>query len=148
MDAEKSIHEVPEFGGGGTGLGICVQRVHENYGLKRGIASPCVYWHQEKGVRAVMHGGDFTILGWENDLYWFRERIQEIFEVKVNGIIGPCKNDQKSMIIYNRIVEWTKQGTQYETDQRNAEIIVRDLGLRGNSKTVSTASSRGSRNTA
>ena len=53
----------------------------EMCGLRRGIASPCVYWHQERGIRAVIHGDDFTMLGWENDLDWFRERIKELFEV-------------------------------------------------------------------
>ena len=81
----------------------------ENCGFKRGIASPCVYWHQERGIRAVIHGDDFTMLGWEKDLDWFRKQIQERFEVKVKGRLGPWKNDQKSMRILNRIVEWTEQ---------------------------------------
>jgi hypothetical protein len=76
-----------------------------------------------------VHGDDFTMLGWEEDLDWFRKQIQERFEVKVKGRIGPGKEDEKSMRVLNRIVEWTEQGIEYETDQRHAEIIVRDLGL-------------------
>jgi hypothetical protein len=99
-------------------------------GFDIGVASPCVFWHRERGIRAVVHGDDFTMLGWEEDLDWFRKEIQERFEVKIKGRIGPGKEDMKSMRVLNRIVEWTEGGITYEADQRHAEIIVRDLGLK------------------
>ena len=40
---------------------------------------------------------------------------------------------------YNRIVEWTDEGIRYEADQRHAEIIIRELGLRkGKSTSLSS----------
>ena len=42
------------------------------------------------------------------------------------------------MRILNRIVTWTEQGIVYEADQRHAEIIIRQLGLWGNSNSVVT----------
>ena len=42
------------------------------------------------------------------------------------------------MRVLNRIVEWTPKGITYEADQRHAEIICRDLGLKEKSKGVST----------
>ena len=44
----------------------------EGVGFKRGKSSPCVFHHPERGVRAVIHGDDFTILGNTSDLDWFR----------------------------------------------------------------------------
>ena len=32
-------------------------------GFLRGKASPCCFWHKEKGVRCVVHGDDFAVLG-------------------------------------------------------------------------------------
>ena len=48
----------------------------------QGKASPCVFRHPERKLRAVIHGDDFTVLGLEEDLNWFRTRIEERFEVK------------------------------------------------------------------
>ena len=36
-------------------------------------------------MRAAVHGDDFTILGSEVDLNWFRKKINEKFEVKIRG---------------------------------------------------------------
>ena len=67
----------------------------ESIGFRRGQSTPCIFWHVEKGIRAVIHGDDFTLLGNEASLDWFRERIQEKFEVKFRGRLGPDNRDDK-----------------------------------------------------
>jgi hypothetical protein len=47
----------------------------ESIGFRRGQSTPCIFWHKENGLRAVIHGDDFTLLGNEAALNWFRERI-------------------------------------------------------------------------
>ena len=42
------------------------------------------------------------------------------------------------MRILSRIVTWTKEGIEYEGDQRHVEICVQDLGLDKYSKEVIT----------
>ena len=37
-------------------------------GFRRGEASPCVFYQEEKNLRVVVHGDDFTIWGLEADL--------------------------------------------------------------------------------
>ena len=106
-------------------------------GFKRGIATPCAFLHEGRDVRVVVHGDDFTVLGYGKDLDWFRGMIQGTFEVKFRGRIGPADEDQKSIRVLNRVIEWTQEGIQLEPDQRHAEIIIRDLGL-VQSKPVST----------
>ena len=71
-------------------------------------------------------------------LDWFRERIQDKFEVKFRGRLGPDNGDDKSVRILNRIVTWTEDGIRYEADQRHAEIIVKQLGLNDTSNSLST----------
>ena len=110
----------------------------EGIGFRRGQSTPCIFWHKEKGIRAVIHGDDFTLLGNEVALDWFRERIQEKFEVKFRGRLGPGNGDDKSVRILNRIVTWTEEGIRYEADQRHVEIIIRQLGLKDNSNGLST----------
>ena len=58
--------------------------------------------------------------------------------IKYRGRLGPDPEDNKSIRVLNRIVEWKPWGIQYEPDQRHAEVIVAQLGLESNSKTVTT----------
>ena len=44
----------------------------------------------------------------------------------------------KSMRVLNRIVHWTQSGIEYEADQQHVEIIIRDLGLKPDSKSVNS----------
>ena len=105
----------------------------ESIGFRRGQSTPCIFWHKEKGIRAVIQGDDFTLLGNEVALDWFRERIQEKFEVKFRGRLGPDHGDDKAVRILNRILTWTNEGIRYEVDQRHAEIIIRCVKLSGHS---------------
>ena len=61
----------------------------ESVGFHRGIASPCCFYNQERNLRCVVHGDDFTVLGYKQDLDWFRIEIQRKYEVKIRGRIGP-----------------------------------------------------------
>ena len=88
-------------------------------------------------LKLVVHGDDFTVSGLEGDLDWFRAKIQERFEVKFRGRLGPGAEDDKSIRILNRVVEWSKEGIHYEVDQRHAELIVSQLGLSGSAKALS-----------
>ena len=79
----------------------------EAVGSARVEASPCVFHHGRRSIKCVVHGDDFTILGTEYDLDWLRRKICERYYVKFTGIIGPEEKDDKSIIILNRVVEWT-----------------------------------------
>ena len=52
------------------------------------------------------------------------------------------QKDDKSIRILNRVVEWTSSGISYEADQRHAEIIVKQLGLEKESRSLSTPGRR------
>ena len=86
----------------------------------------------------MVHGDDFTLLGARKDLDWFRERIQEKYPVKFRGRLGPTDQDDKEIRILNRIITWTEEGILYEADQRHAEIIIREMNLKSDSKTAVT----------
>lgn len=107
-------------------------------GFKRGDAVPCEFYHVQSGVRVVVHGDDFTILGDEKGLNWFQKEIKKRFEVKVRGRIGPGVKDDKSIRLLNRVFEWSKEGIKVEADQRHAELIVQDMGLNLGSKGLTT----------
>ena len=59
--------------------------------------------------------------------------------VTCKAVLGPDAKDDKSVRILNRIVTYSDNEIRYEADQRHAEIIVFELGLKGdNVKTVTT----------
>ena len=97
------------------------------------------FYHEEKDIALTVHGDDFTVLGDDTGLDWFRAALQSKFLLKVRGRLGPEATDDKEIRILNRIVRWTPEGIWYEPDQRHAEIIIRDLGLERESKGVGTA---------
>eukprot|EP00969_Alexandrium_andersonii_P326158 14411700-Alexandrium_andersonii.AAC.1 len=57
---------------------------------------------------------------------------------KVKGRLGPRREDMKDMRVLNRIVTWTDEGIWYEADQRHAELTIKGLGMKADSKGVVT----------
>merc|ERR1712079_979706 len=52
--------------------------------------------------------------------------------------MGPDQKDTKAIRILNRIITWGDDGIEYEADQRHAEIIIKQMGLREESRSVVT----------
>ena len=98
-------------------------------GFVKGLSSPCLFYHPGKDIRAVVYGDDFTLLGSEIQLDWFKAEIMKVYAIDFKARLGPEDSDQKSVRLLNRIVEWTPEGINIEADQRHAEIIISQLGL-------------------
>ncbi len=43
--------------------------------FKQGAYSACAFYHEERNIRAVVHGDDLTVLGRNEDLDWLRKAI-------------------------------------------------------------------------
>ena len=84
----------------------------------------------------MVHGDDFTILGNNEGLDWLQEQMKRRYTLKVRGRLGPEVNDDKEIRILNRIVHWTEGGIWYEPDPRHVELMLRDLGLERESKSL------------
>ncbi len=112
-------------------------------GFERGKATPCIFTLSSKDLRVVVHGDDFTVLGYTKDPDWFRQQIIDKFTVKFRGRIGAQQTDLKAIRILNRILKWTKEGIVYEADQRHAEIIKEQMGMKDESEGVNTPGVKG-----
>ncbi len=62
--------------------------------------------------------------------------------MKFRGRLGPQQKDDKAIRILNRVVQWDEDGIKYEADQRHAEIIKEQLGMKGGTKSVNTPSTK------
>ena len=52
------------------------QLIYSQFGFLRGISSPSVFYHPTREIRVVVHGGDFTFLGWRGQLLWARGEME------------------------------------------------------------------------
>lgn len=98
-------------------------------GFRRGLSSPCLFFHEACNIETVVHGDDFTSLGPHRELKWFAHALSKYLSIKERGILGPEVNDMKEIRILNRIVAWEPDGIRYEADQRHAEVLVKALNL-------------------
>ena len=83
-------------------------------GFKQGSHSVCALYHAKENVRVVVHGDDFTALGPNKGLDWFRGVMRRRMEVKFKNRLERGKPG--SVRILNRIVTVTKDGLEYEAD--------------------------------
>ena len=108
----------------------------KDIGFQVGRASPCNFYHPRLNITCTVHGDDFTSCGPETAIEWFKAKISGRYESK-HDVLGPGAKHQKSIRVLNRVLSWTPQGIEYEADQRHADIIVSELGLK-EAKPVST----------
>ena len=60
-----------------------------------GRANTCAVWHPERGVSVVVHGDDFVIAGFENDLKYVENVLRKKYPVNMRAMLGPDTNDHK-----------------------------------------------------
>ena len=54
-------------------------------GFERGVASPVVFWHERRSMWCVVHGDDFSFLGYDSDLDFIAQVLQKEYEIKIRG---------------------------------------------------------------
>ena len=98
-------------------------------GFVVGKSAPTVFAHSDRELRCVVHGDDFTFVGKVEDLKWISDKMQEWYEVKIRGVVGPEAGDVKSIDILNRKVTWSQEGIVVEADEKHAQEIMKEMGL-------------------
>ena len=58
-------------------------------GFVIGRANTCAFWRPERGVSVVVHGDDFVIAGFENDLKYVENVLRKKYPVKMRAMLGP-----------------------------------------------------------
>ena len=106
-------------------------KLMDAHGIKNGSAWPAIFGCSERGLRMLVHGDDFFVLGDEEGQKFVERVLAEKFEYRVDGCIGPEAADSSTLTVLNRIIEYDKAtGTvKYEADPRHAEMVVKTLGL-------------------
>ena len=102
----------------------------QKHGFKSGQAWPCIFLHEERSIRLLVHGDDFLVLADEEGHAFVDRVLRERYEFKCDGHIGPGQSKQ-NMSVLNRMVTYHPDSglVTYEADPRHWEAIVRELGL-------------------
>ena len=108
----------------------------QSLGFTVGKASPCNFYHSKLDITCTVHGDDFTSCGPEAAIEWFKAKLAGKYESK-HSILGPSNKHEKTIRVLNRVLSWGQDGIRYEADQRHADIVVSELGLK-DAKPVST----------
>ena len=90
-------------------------------GFTQGRASPCLFYHRERGLVTSVHGDDFTTAGTKKQLDWFEKSLEAVYELTRGGRLGPGAKDDKEATVLNRVVRWTSAGLEYKADPRQVE---------------------------
>ena len=98
-------------------------------GFSQGIACPCIFSHADKDIVVTVHGDDFTAVGPKRQLDWYETALEEKYELKKGGRLGPGIDDAKEATCLTRIIRWCADGLEYEADPRQIEKLIEELEL-------------------
>ena len=109
----------------------CVAEHLVGIGFQQGRSNPCVFHHEARNVRTLVHGDDYASTGTLEDLKWLQTELETRFDMKTQ-VVGHSRKEGvvKEARILNRIVRATRDGREYVCDQRHVEIILEQLELK------------------
>ena len=79
-------------------------------GYVKGKARPCLFKHAASGSMAFIDGCDK-------------------YKAKVRATLGTEIEDDKSVVMLGRIIEWKEHGVDVEADPRHVELILMEMGM-------------------
>jgi hypothetical protein len=62
-----------------------------------GKSALLVFAHSDREIICVVHGDDFTFVGKVEDSKWISDKMQEWYEVKIRGVVGPEAGDVRAI---------------------------------------------------
>jgi len=108
-------------------------------GLARGKAAPTVFYDPVSQLRCVVHGDDFTFLGYEDELMKIKEHMQGWYQLKVRAVLGDDLYDDKETTILNRELRWCEDGSiEFEADRKHVKILKEEMNMNEMTKSKNT----------
>ena len=75
-------------------------------GFTQGAACPCLFMNSKRQLAVSVHGDDFTTAGPKCEIDWFERVLEEKYELKKGGRLGPGVDDTKELTVLNRVIRW------------------------------------------
>ena len=87
-----------------------------------------VFTHRERDLRAEAHVDVFPRSGEMQDLSWFRDRLKETHELKVQ-VAGWGRGDARELSFLGRVIRTTPAGIELEGDDKHVEKLEEEWGM-------------------
>ena len=108
---------------------VFISEVLCQLGFQRGITQPCILYHPTRRLRMAFHVDDFIVSGPRRQLDWLKHEIDRRFE-NTSKVLGPGRDEERMVTYLNRTIVWHPWGLTYECDERHAQTVVDEMGLR------------------
>eukprot|EP00971_Amphidinium_carterae_P057494 1136805-Amphidinium_carterae.1 len=95
-------------------------------GFVRGRHNAATFYHPSLEIRLMVHGDNFFVVRGEAGLTYVDELLRSRYSCKNLGTLGFDAGDAKELLLL------------MVPDARHAQLVIEELGLRGNSKAVTT----------
>ena len=118
-----------------------VTRTMTDLEFKQGKASPHVFWHRQRGIKALVHGDDFVSSSERTELEWLCKGLKKQVQTKMT-MVEEDDDLHKEVRVLNRFVRWhPRKGSHTRLIPRHSERISRDAGAE-KLKTISTPAAK------
>ena len=107
-------------------------------GMQKGSSSPNVFYDSKTKTRCVVHGDDFTFLGYPDELEIMKKRMSEWYDIKVRGELSGTPGSQEVVTLLNRTITWRGGVLEYRADDKHRELTMKALGLDEDSKSLAS----------
>ena len=89
-----------------------------------------MFWHPDKQTKTLVHGDDYVSSGTTDSMEWLEKELTKAYEIKTQkvGMSVGYKTEGK---VLNRVLRCTEDGWEMEADPQHAELVVEQLGLKG-----------------
>ena len=95
----------------------------------QGVACPCLFVDSKRQLAVSVHGDDFTTAGPKCEIDRFETLLEQKYELKKGGRLGPGPDDTKELTVLNRVLRWVDGGVEYEADLRQGERLLENVCL-------------------
>ena len=87
----------------------------------------------------MVHGDDFLFTGTRENLEWLRKHFEKEYACKIE-VIGYGPDVASSARFLNRVISFTRDGIEFEPDQRLVEAIIEGMDLKGSNSVLTPGS--------
>lgn len=108
-------------------LGGYAPSIRGSHGLQTRDGQSMLRWSSARGLMIVVHGDEFTTVGARPDLLWSEKDLSKHVEIKIRGHLGEAADSDRELLVLNRVARLTPEGLCYESDLRNAGLLIRSL---------------------
>ena len=84
----------------------------------------------------MVHGDDFTVASWEDEIPKLLDDMKNWYDIKVRGILGGGPSDDEGVTILGRRSRWRRgtRNTESEANDKYVKEVVKEMNLQEDSK--------------